>query len=190
VAETAGYSKGAVYSNFKSKDDLFLAILDQLSAERLREFDEDRAASKGAPNRLEEIARRWAHRRMRQGHDWSLLLMEFWTHAARDPQARKAFATRHARLVESIAQRLSQIAAEEGLRFRRPPADLARASSVIGHGMALERLLDPASVGEELVVDMFMPIVGYSVEPEMGKELPVARGRRAKKITVGAEEPL
>src|SRR5471032_739723 len=28
VAATAGFTKGAVYSNFKSKDDLFLALLD------------------------------------------------------------------------------------------------------------------------------------------------------------------
>ena len=28
VAATAGFSKGAVYSNFKSKDDLFVALLD------------------------------------------------------------------------------------------------------------------------------------------------------------------
>ncbi len=183
VAEAAGYSKGAVYSNFNSKDDLFLALLDQLSEVRLREFDEDWAASQDAPNRQEDMARRWARRRMHQGHEWSLLLMEFWTHAARDLQTRKAFALRHARLVESVAQRLSEMAAELGLRFRRSPADVARAASVIGHGMALEQLLDPTSVDEELVADMFLSIVRDSMEPAPG--LPAVRVRRGKKIAVG-----
>ena len=35
IAEAAGYTTGAVYSNFKGKDDLFLAVLD---AEATRRF--------------------------------------------------------------------------------------------------------------------------------------------------------
>ncbi|MDT7795343.1 MAG: hypothetical protein QOD59_4784, partial [Mycobacterium sp.] len=35
VADAAGYSKGAVYSNFRNKDELCTAVLDEVRAERL-----------------------------------------------------------------------------------------------------------------------------------------------------------
>ena len=37
VADAAGYSKGAVYSNFRNKDELCAAVLDEIRAERLAE---------------------------------------------------------------------------------------------------------------------------------------------------------
>ncbi len=37
VADAAGYSKGAVYSNFRNKDELCTAVLDEVRAERLGE---------------------------------------------------------------------------------------------------------------------------------------------------------
>src|SRR6202022_1842014 len=39
VAEDAGFTKGAFYANFKSKEELFLAMLDERFAERLAEID-------------------------------------------------------------------------------------------------------------------------------------------------------
>ena len=37
VADAAGFSKGAVYSNFRNKDELCTAVLDEIRAERLGE---------------------------------------------------------------------------------------------------------------------------------------------------------
>lgn len=156
VAEAAGFSKGAVYSNFKSKDDLFLTLLDELTGERLAEFAEDWAAAKRAPDPVREFAVRLARRRLRENPGWSLLLMEFWTHAARRPRLRRQFAVRHRALEESVGRRLEEMAAEQGLRLRRAPVDVARAGSVIGHGMALEWIIDPGAASEGQLADMFV----------------------------------
>ena len=39
VAEDAGYTKGAFYANFDTKEELFLAMLDERFAERLEEIE-------------------------------------------------------------------------------------------------------------------------------------------------------
>ncbi len=78
VTEEAGFSTGAVYSNFESKDDLFLALLDERMERRVREFHE--AAAKRET--LEDLARGDARRyaaTMARKPEWTLLLMEFWT---------------------------------------------------------------------------------------------------------------
>src|SRR5581483_9290125 len=59
VADTAGYSKGAVYSNFASKDELCLAVLDQLLNERAAQIV---AAMAGRPRFAGKLAafEKWA----------------------------------------------------------------------------------------------------------------------------------
>src|SRR5260370_22754383 len=47
VAATAGFTKGAVYSNFKSKDDLFLALLDDRQARQAAAFERELDARLG-----------------------------------------------------------------------------------------------------------------------------------------------
>ncbi len=158
VAEAAGFSKGAVYSNFGSKDDLFLALLDELMEERVRELAAQLERAAGAPNFLKELARQATRHRMRLAPEWTLLLMEFWTHAARDPELRRQFAAQHARLMEKVARQVAQVAAQRGILPRRPPLDVVRALSAIGHGMAMEELIEPGSVKEEFLAELFVLI--------------------------------
>src|SRR6202048_4123611 len=60
VADAAGYSKGAVYSNFRNKDELCTAVLDEVRAERLGEVL-DIVAKPDTPARIDAI-RDWAQR--------------------------------------------------------------------------------------------------------------------------------
>src|SRR3954466_7102880 len=85
VAAEAGFTKGAVYGNFATKADLFLAIYEQRSAARATLITHAAAASSD----LEDLRRRmvddWRHVVERE-RGWSLLLIEFWVHAAREPK--------------------------------------------------------------------------------------------------------
>src|SRR5438477_12898315 len=47
VAEDAGYTKGAFYANFKNKEELFLAMLDERFTKRIEDI-EDVIASEGS----------------------------------------------------------------------------------------------------------------------------------------------
>ena len=49
VAEDAGYTKGAFYANFKSKEELFLAMLDEQLRRALERVDAPSAATATSP---------------------------------------------------------------------------------------------------------------------------------------------
>src|SRR5574341_942153 len=59
VAEEAGFSKGAIYSNFKNKEDLFLALVDQHIEERVRDIQRTLATGGQANERAREAARHY-----------------------------------------------------------------------------------------------------------------------------------
>jgi TetR/AcrR family transcriptional regulator, transcriptional repressor of aconitase len=75
IAEEAGFSKGAVYSNFAGKDELFLGVLEEHGRASLDEILE---AVKGAENIDKAIDRiaAWATRSSRLGN-WPMLILEY-----------------------------------------------------------------------------------------------------------------
>ncbi len=107
IAEEAGYTTGAVYSNFDGKDGLFLALLDRAvrcapGAPRraLRGRTESRRGlCARAPALLAETARREPL--------WAPLLVEFWTHASRDPRLRAEALWRHDRVLDAMGEALA-----------------------------------------------------------------------------------
>ena len=87
LADEAGYTKGAVYSNFRGKDDLFLALLDEHYTQRT-------LAHRAVMQELEfddpEETRRAIARVMLEAYErepaWWTLVADFSTHASRDPE--------------------------------------------------------------------------------------------------------
>src|SRR5215211_6513441 len=142
VAQEAGFTIGAVYSRFGSKADLFLAILDQHIDQIVAEVGQ----VAGLDQPLGDHAELLAGRRMallERERDWFPLVLEFWSHAARDERLVAAYAG----LIEADYARL-------GLPLPLAPEVLARAVVAMGNGVALERLTDPARVPEGLLATM------------------------------------
>jgi AcrR family transcriptional regulator len=85
ITETAGYSKGAAYSNFESKEAIFLEVLEQQGQESL---DALAAAIRAAPDRVTacEALVDWADDRSRSG-GWALTILEHARHAGRGSDA-------------------------------------------------------------------------------------------------------
>jgi hypothetical protein len=102
--------------------------------------------------------------------EWTLLLMEFWTYAARDPRLREELAARHLRLLEAGAQMLEDAAAGMGETPSILPLDLSRAASAMAHGVALERLVDPDGVPQELLETMFAVFFRKTTAPEAHRD--------------------
>jgi AcrR family transcriptional regulator len=153
VAEEAGFTIGAVYSRFGSKADLFLAILD----ERIDQLVAEVAQVAGLHQPIPEQAELLAGRRMallEREREWFPLVLEFWSHAARDERLRHEFGACHERLVGAYADLIEADYARLGLPLPLAPEVLARAVVAIGNGVALERLTDPARVPEGLLSTM------------------------------------
>jgi AcrR family transcriptional regulator len=153
VAEEAGFTIGAVYSRFGSKADLFLAILDG----RIDQLVAEVAQVAGLHQPIPEQAELLAGRRMallEREREWFPLVLEFWSHAARDERLRHEFGACHERLVGAYADLIEADYARLGLPLPLAPEVLARAVVAIGNGVALERLTDPARVPEGLLSTM------------------------------------
>lgn len=170
ITEEAGYTKGAVYSNFQGKDDLFLAVLDEHVDQRARaqaqvalDADTLEASFRAVARDLVQAAR--------QDPDWAPLLLEFWTHASRREPLRQQALRRRERMLDAIVAILDQLAARHHVTFRIPARELARGASALARGMQLDRLLDPTAFPVELFEELFLThVMGLTVDtPALGE---------------------
>jgi AcrR family transcriptional regulator len=144
VTLEAGYTKGAVYSNFASKEDLFFAIyerrVDRAVAEIERKIGEaDPAAG------LERLAAEVAERRGRDD-GWLAVFFEFWAHVVRNAGLRERFASIHARALEPMVAAVERFANERGIEMPVDARRLNVAMNAMQLGLLLERLTQPELV--------------------------------------------
>jgi AcrR family transcriptional regulator len=153
VAERAGFTKGAVYANFASKEDLFLSMLDAHFEARLAELD--RIMSTEADPDAQ--AREAAHGLMRvlAAHpEWHRLFFEFAVHATRNEAFREQLVARYGGLRERLADLLAQRVERLGIDPVLPSDEVAAMAFAMANGMALERLLEPEAVPDGLFPEM------------------------------------
>jgi len=156
VAADAGYTKGAFYANFKSKEELFLAMLDERFAERLEELDQV-LASKGT---VEEQAREAGASFMRHvsaDPEWQRLFLEFAAYAARNEDFRQELVTRYRALRKRMAEAFHDHARAQGIDSSpERKEDMALMLFAMANGVALEKLLEPDVVPDDLYSTMLV----------------------------------
>jgi AcrR family transcriptional regulator len=149
VAAAAGFSTGAVYSAFRGKADLFLAVLDAHLADRVRQMERAAASATSVAEHAELLARQFASA-SGQNRGWSPLVIEFWAYCARDPELRAQFAARHDALKAAIARMIDDTLSRTGQRLAVRTEDVAAAAAALGNGLTLERLAHPDGMPDEL----------------------------------------
>jgi AcrR family transcriptional regulator len=156
VADAAGYSKGAVYSNFRNKDELCTAVLDEIRAERLGEVLEI-IARPDTPSRIEAL-RVWADRVIGDP-GWTSLEVEFAVHARRDEKLRADLAAG----LDNILQMLSAgVESADNPDLKMPGREAATTMLALGAGLGLLRSIDP-SIPVNGLIDTLRLITGQSV---------------------------
>jgi AcrR family transcriptional regulator len=158
VAAAAGYTKGAVYSNFAGKTDLLIALLERRievqSAQYTQRFEGQdlRTMARGllqAPDRLPDSEK-----------EFLVLAIEFWLHAMRDEGTRLLMAEQyeHARTLVAdflVASGYKKAAGPEGLEAR----DVAIVIEAIGSGLAFQAALDPEHVSLGLMAKVLVKLL-------------------------------
>jgi AcrR family transcriptional regulator len=132
-----------VYSQFTSKADLFLALLEARIAERAAE--NARVAGSlpgGLPAFLDHLARG-----DQATPGWLLLVIEFRVHAARNPELSDRYAAVHARTVEALALVLEAFGAQDGAGLVIAPRRLAELMLALSVGATLEQAASPDALG-------------------------------------------
>jgi AcrR family transcriptional regulator len=159
VAAEAGYTKGAVYSNFASKEDLFFAVYERRLDARVAEFEAIIESAPSARDALHSAARTAAPRSER-GDGWLAVFFEFWAHVLRHAELRERFAVLHRRIIDPLESALIRHAEETGEPLPEDPRKMATARYAMQLGLQLERLTQPDVVDAELGARM----VGLSID--------------------------
>jgi AcrR family transcriptional regulator len=159
VAEAAGFTKGAVYSHFDSKADLFMQLLEARIEERARRQLElaTRAGQDAGRSFAEAI---YATSSADPG--WRLALLEFRVIAARDPDLNARYAAAHRRTVDGIIEILRALFARLGRSPELPLESLAVVGLVLDSGGFLEDLAIPGSVPDRLLSELFDRLAGFT----------------------------
>ena len=103
IASDAGYTKGAFYANFKSKEELFLVMLDEKYAAELERFEAGLTGD-GIPAEEVRAAAEDFIRFVWSDPKWPKLYFEFVAYAVRHPRFRKELAARDRALRERMAE--------------------------------------------------------------------------------------
>lgn len=141
VCERAGFTRGAFYSNFESKDELFLMLAASVSEVRVN----------AVRTRVEELTAAGAlvegcdpidlvQQIMELGGDDRLgvmLLSEIRIRALRDARFGEAYLAQECEMVSSIAQIVDDIISAGLLRLRLPAEIAARMLMIIWEGMTV-----------------------------------------------------
>lgn len=136
VVRIAGLTKGAVYSRFASKAELFLALLEERI--EMRNAEVRAATAQAGANAVDAMFRQWLDR-TRGDEAWALLVLEFRIAASRDRALNARYSALHDRVVAAVAEQ-AQRAAEAGARKLELPADLvARVGLGFVNGLLLEQ---------------------------------------------------
>lgn len=153
IAEEAGYTKGAVYSNFVDKDALFLAVLEAHYARRVDVYARVVLDQAELDHAFVAVSRFLADADAGEPR-WLPLLSEFVAHASRQDGLRRDYIRVRERFLAAIAGIVESLAERHGVSFRVSPHEMARASSVLARGISAERLADPELVSPDLFVEL------------------------------------
>jgi AcrR family transcriptional regulator len=175
IAEEAGFSRGVMYSQFESKADLFLTLLERRMEERAEQSGPvlaEYAGEEGLRKLLEQAHEDWLTEAA-----WARVLVEFRALASHDPSLNARYAAAHAQTVDGLASGLERLCAKSGLQPRVPPTVMAEFLLALASGLTLERAANPAALPLEFVLRMVPCALGFTGPEET---FPLAARARAR----------
>jgi AcrR family transcriptional regulator len=152
VAAAAGLTKGAIYSNFARKDDLFFAMMTDQVLHRVEIIRTALAANTvdtHGQQTLRDIGRLLTEAFTAQ-REWQLVFLDFWRRAVRDDAVRAQFVA-HRRVVRAaIAERVGQIYGGAPSPGDLTVEDVVTVLLALCNGLAIEHFVDPDLIGDDL----------------------------------------
>lgn len=163
IAETAGYSKGAFYSNFDSKEAIFLELLDTHKHREIDGLARLLAQDIPANELLDQIrdSEGWRNNEF----NFALLSAEFQLQACRDKSFAKTYAQLHRTHRDTMAGLVSKLFAKLG---RVPPADpkaLADIIMALTTGLSLQRSSTQGAARKGFPTEAILLVLGLDHLP-------------------------
>lgn len=154
ICERAGFTRGAFYSNFETKDELFLELCMNVAREQLQSVRERISElTEGEGPDLTPAEAATAIVRVldtpREDRDSVLLMGEIRVRAMRDPRIGRTFLENEQDMVREVAQMIQDLAAAKGLSLRIDAEDAARLVTIAWEGASVRGVINGLK-GEEL----------------------------------------
>jgi AcrR family transcriptional regulator len=162
IAAEAGFSTGAVYSNFSGKEELFLALADRQVLQRVGEIEAVADAAEREDDAGAEAAAQF-RAFLERDPNWPLLFYEFWSLSVRNPSLQRELAERRDAIRDALADTLERVATKHGFELRFPPQALATAIAASLNGLAFERAADPDALPDEVFSEFVTAVLGCAI---------------------------
>jgi len=154
IAAEAGYTRGAFYANFDTKEDLFLALLEREISSRIANLRKQVAKYDSPADKLQTLRDFWLD--MCLDRRWSLLALEFKLFAVRHPEVKTRLVAMHRKLVSSGVELLQQIMDGLGRKLPVSAHAVGIAFFVLSSGLTMEHMLDRTVMSEDTVRKLLM----------------------------------
>ncbi|AFM18364.1 transcriptional regulator [Mycolicibacterium chubuense NBB4] len=152
IARAAGYTKGAIYKHFATKEELFLAVSDRYWRRYFENFSEVMSSARRVGAReLDEIAARWRQLSLDRGAEHAALGLEFSLYLLRNPDARDRVAAKRSEVVDALAAFIVDGVGRMGATLLISPLTFAQTLVATSDSVVLGSQLDD--------VDLYRPIV-------------------------------
>jgi AcrR family transcriptional regulator len=164
IASEAGFSTGALYSNFDGKEDLFLVLMEREIDEHAREIADAVRDRSSVSERARGGAQQWMTMIEREP-EVLLLFMEFWAYGVRDAGVRPKVAARFAQVRELLTTLIADGVREFDLELDIPAEQLAVAIDALADGIARQKLADPDAVPDDLMGRVLSLLLAGATRP-------------------------
>ena len=165
ISAAAGYTRGAFYSNFETKEQLFAELLQDQVYVGYRELVARLPQDLSPREQLRWMANDLRERYGREEDAWLFALwLELLAHAARNPQFRSLAAGFWRGTRAMGAAQVERAYAEAGREPPVPPRDLATAMTALDIGLAVQNLVDPEEVPLDLYPLLFEVLFGRLID--------------------------
>ncbi len=163
IAESAGYSKGAFYSNFESKEAIFLELLDAHKRREIEALAQLLAQDIPAPELLSLIRNSETGRG--SDFDFGLLSAEFQLQACRDKTFAKTYAKLHRTHRDTMAGLVTKLFAKLDRIPPSDPKDLADIIMALTTGLSLQRTSMQGPPRKGFVTEAILLVLGLDRLP-------------------------
>ena len=149
IAETAGYSRGAFHANFKSKDELFLALIERHVKAMLAEIHKLMDAPLD-PEEMQQNLRAACACYTGSDRETYLLLTEAQLYAVRNPRFGKKLSVLFGAIYDGLIGPIEYF--QKQTKYKDTSArQLVLIGFALSHGLILHNLMDPVRYPEETV---------------------------------------
>ncbi|MDV3449365.1 TetR/AcrR family transcriptional regulator [Bacillus safensis] len=160
LAENAGFSKGAFYAHFRSKAEIFLALLEQqmqLHVEKINALLAEQPSLMHFPEKMNQqsIQRREGNR------TWSLLNMEFLLYSMRNEEVRCQWSNMILQSVKQISQSIENLIKKENLTSTLSSEEIAWTILSLENGISIFHFISQDHIPHDLLEKSLKRIIPF-----------------------------